>query len=411
MKILIINQYAGNKGDRAVAFFEVRELLNNEKVDKITLSTNNPSLWSLSDFQGETHKVKLIPWGWDVKNFNPKSRLDWERRRFMRLVGLPLVLNAYNKGIKLPCCLLKLFVNNDFLKSVKDSDVIISTGGHHLTTRFTQDLRGELLFDMLIAAMFKPLIFWSQTYGPFKFVNNKFERAVVKLLFNNSLYVRDLQSIEELKKLGVSNIPKSTYETVIGLENVIQDYVLPSHRKKKVGITIYNAEPRTVEEYSYYINSMAQFSDYLVKQGYIVTFFPHEMHNSVVNDRQCIKDIISRCKSKSGIGFYDEDKPTETHLKELSECQVFIGHKTHSIVFALTVGTPLLPIAYHPKTIDFLKQYDLEDSILNEKELSFESLKDKFDMIRDNMDAIGLQQRNRSREIGEVVRTDFSNLF
>lgn len=96
MEVLIINQYAGNKGDRAVAYCEIRELLKCKSISKIYLSTSSPQWWSEKDSITKSPKVSIIPWGWDVSNFSPRNRIAWEHRRFMRYIALPLVVFFYN---------------------------------------------------------------------------------------------------------------------------------------------------------------------------------------------------------------------------------------------------------------------------------------------------------------------------
>ncbi len=411
MKVLIINQYAGNKGDRAVAYLELRELLKNKKISHIYLSTNNPYWWKNDQCITQSDKIELIPWGWNVENFSPTNRFHWEYRRFMRNIALPLLVKAYNKNIRIPLWFSRIYTNSKFVDAIKTSDVIISTGGHHITTRFTPNFRSELFFDMLTASMYKKLILWSQTYGPLRFTNKQFEQACRKLINSAKIYVRDLESITELSRFGITSNINKTNETVIGLEDVVQNYVLPSKRKKIIGITIYNAESRTPKEYENYVQIMAYTADYLSTHGYKVRFFPHEIKNAVINDRKCIHDILNNTKYGENIDFVDNDLSTEEHLKELSECCMFIGHKTHSIVFALTIGTPLLAIAYHPKTKDFMKQYSLEDNIINESELSHELMIMKINHILTQIDEIGLKQREVSKMLGNKVRKDFASLI
>ena len=96
MRVLIINQYAGNKGDRAVAYFEVRELLKNKNIDQIYLSTNKPQWWTEKDSITKSEKVIIVPWGWDVATFSPRNRKSWEHRRFMKFIVLPFVVFFYN---------------------------------------------------------------------------------------------------------------------------------------------------------------------------------------------------------------------------------------------------------------------------------------------------------------------------
>jgi polysaccharide pyruvyl transferase WcaK-like protein len=107
----------------------------------------------------------------------------------------------------------------------------------------------------------------------------------------------------------------------------------------------------------------------------------------------------------------ENDFTTEQHLQEIAKCKVFLGHKTHSIVFALTVGTPLIAISYHQKTIDFLKQYNLENNIIEDHKLTLENFRLKFEDLIDSLDDIGNIQYKRSKEIAKVLDEDFKKML
>lgn len=408
MKIFIINQYAGNKGDRAVAFMEMRELLQSPRVDKIYLSTSVPSSWDEEDII-HNPKVEIVPWCWNVDGFNPRNRKDWEYRRLMQKIILPLTARLYIKGKRLPMAILKLVGSRSFIHTLKDADVVVSTGGHHLTTRFTPNMQNELLFDMLISSMYgKKFILWSQTFGPFSFTNSTFKKACEKLLNTSTVISRDESSINAIKGLAPNAHVLRTYETVMGLNNELTHYIAPSKRPKRVGITVYNAEARNNKEYEKYLSVMAMTTEYLMELGYEVIFFPHERIGAVVNDRKCIADILKLVKNPNGITIHD-DAPTKTHLKHLSECQFFIGHKTHSIVFALTMATPLIAISYHPKTSDFMKQFEVSENLIDDQKLSFENMKLKIDNLISHLDQVGEIQYRNSQKYGEIVRRDFAS--
>jgi polysaccharide pyruvyl transferase WcaK-like protein len=140
MKIMIINHCSGNKGDRAVLYYLVREL-NKYNVDSITISCSNPKLWQLKDLVSKS-KLSIVPYGWDDNTENKTSkigkRISWEKRRITRHIIYPLlaysiVNNSLFKNV------IKSFASKAFLEAIKKSDIIISTGGHHLTTRFSKN--------------------------------------------------------------------------------------------------------------------------------------------------------------------------------------------------------------------------------------------------------------------------------
>jgi len=409
--ITLINQYSGNKGYRAVCYYILRELSKYPGIS-ITLSTIDRNSWKYEKIITENN-IKLVPWCWNVENFNPGNRIQWERRRFMQHIIFPyLVQRIFIK--KMGLGFSKFFVRKDTAEAIAESDLVISSGGHHLTTRFSPNLVNEIFFDIMAASLLNSQFsLWSQTIGPLSFTKLRNYNALKEILANSiGIFIRDIESKNILKELNIH--PEKihqTFESVIGLNDIIEDYIKPSERKNKVGITIYNAEYRTASDYKEYCSVMASISDWVIDQGYKVKFFPHEIMNSVVNDRKCILDIMDLIKSKEDVSFENNDYPTDIHLKEIANCKVFIGHKTHSIIFALTVGTPLIAISYHQKTIDFLKQYSLSQNIIIDSELTLENFKNKFLTLINDLDSIGLKQFERSREIATILSRDFIRML
>ncbi len=409
MKILIINQYSGNKGDCAVAYFLLKKLLENPKVTEVTLSTSSIKLWRNSTFI-TNDKIKFIHWGWDVSNFNPHNRIQWERKRIMTHAITPCIAFLFSKGIKLPLSLLRLFTNKDFIVALKEADMVISTGGHHLTTRFSKNLKNELFFDLLVAAMHRKVVCWSQTYGPFNFSSNIMKNACIRLLDQSILFSRDEHSIEEVHKLVPHKEITKTYESVMGLHHVVGEFVPPSKREKMIGVTIYNAEKRTAEEYNTYIKTMAESVDLLITDGYTVKFFPHEKIGAVVDDRATINDIMNISHNKSTI-LIGEDNDTKEHLKEIAECCLFIGHKTHSIVFALTSATPVIAISYHSKTEDFMTQFGVHDYVIKDSELTSQTLYDKCKKALAEEDKVANLINEKGAFIDVEISKQFSSLI
>jgi len=408
--ITIINQYSGNKGDRAVCFYLLSELIKYPDL-KIFLSTNNRNNWKNESIIID-NDINLVPWAWNVEGFNPKNRLHWEKRRFFRKILFPYLINRLIKDKK-GLGFGSLFVNNEFINTINSSDIVISTGGHHLTTRFAPNLVSELFFDICTTVLLsKKIYFWSQTFGPFDFTNKNNENALIQILKSSlKIFVRDIESVNVLKNLSIDIDFYKTYETVIGLNYLISSYILPSIRKNIVGITIYNAESRSIEDYNKYCQTIAQISDWLIENSFVVKFFPHEIIDAVVDDRNCIKDIVRIINHKDQILIENRDLSTIEHLEEISKCKVFIGHKTHSIIFALTVGTPLIAISYHPKTNDFLKQYSLEMNLINESDLSLKEFKRVFDNLLSNLDFVGNKQFNDSKIIAKIISEDFKKII
>lgn len=410
MHVLVQNQYAGNKGDRAVAYFVLRALTE-AGIEKITLSTHDRNFWK-DDETIAKFKINLVPWGWNMEEFNPRSRLDWEHRRLMQKIGFPLLRNTLLSKKKIG--INKWFCSKEYLSAVEKADAIIATGGHYLTTRFAEDCVVEMVYDlMFVASMQKPYVLWSQTIGPFQFQNIQNKKAVEAILKSaKAVFIRDKNSYDACLAMGMSdNRIKTTFESVIGLNDEIKLYIPPSKRENILGITIYNAEKRSAEEYNQYVENIAKAADFAASLKMRIRFFPHEIRGAVIDDRKCIKDIIEKMETRASAEIFDEDVSTVRHLYEVSKCKACIAHKTHSVIFALTVGTPVLAISYHPKTVDFMSQYDLSKNCLPEENIAKQILIGHLKEVLDKADEIGMKQWDKSCLLGNKIRNDFSEML
>ena len=88
-----------------------------------------------------------------------------------------------------------------------------------------------------------------------------------------------------------------------------------------------------------------------------------------------------------------------------------MGHKTHSQIFSLVAGTPLLAIAYHKKTEDFMAQFTLEQYCIVDTKLSTEKLVEIFIEINQNLNQISEKQQETAFRMYEKVRNDFSKMI
>jgi polysaccharide pyruvyl transferase WcaK-like protein len=286
-------------------------------------------------------------------------------------------------------------------------------GGHHFTTLLSRDIVSSINFDACVAIQQKPLYCFSQSFGPFNFINDRNLKMTKKILNSCELiFPRERNSYKELADFGVSpNKLVMTYESVISLNRLFSTYMPVSYRKKLVGIAIYATQHREKSRYETYVNCMAKFCDYVTTKGFDIQFFPMEMKNSEPDDRPMIRQIIDKVHQKASVHILDEDLSTDEHLKAVAECQLFVGHKTHSTIFALTTGTPLIGIAYHPKTIEFMKQYGLEEYSINDSDLTTDRLSDCFDRILPNLSVIGESCFKKSRMISESIKDDFMQIL
>ncbi|MBC8469634.1 MAG: polysaccharide pyruvyl transferase family protein [Planctomycetes bacterium] len=413
MKALVINQCSTNKGDRAVLFFVLRELTRNG-IDQITVSASNPEYWEEWPDFPET-AVRIIPWGWD--NSRKKDVGFWgkvihriQKVILKRRINFPLVRNALIAG-KRPWY-LRFLVNRQFIKALREADIVISTGGHHITTMFVPDAVTPQIFDMAVALLYeKPLLLWSQSIGSFKFKSPKSRLMVQKILSGaGQIFIRDEDSAEQIKEMQVSmeHVSK-TRESVFGLCDIVKSRTKPSNRPLVMGISVYvHTRANRLKEHENNPRYFASLIDHAIEAGYKVRFFPMELQGT---DRRFIEVVINNVNKKENCEIIEGFPGTLDHINEIAQCKIFVGHKTHSQIFSLLAATPLLAIAYHKKTEDFMAQYGLEKYCITDEQISAEKLIELFDKINNNLDFINEKQEITGSKMCKQVREDFARMI
>lgn len=406
MNIFLIHQYAGNKGDRAVAYAMCNLIKSIDSSINITISTSSPELWNNEPFYSK-NGIKFVSNSWCFSEASPHCY--WQTLEKVKPYTFTILRTLYLNMGKNNIC--KCFVNPGFRKAVQDADLVLSVGGHHFTTLLSRDLVSSINYDaMAVLSLGKPLVCFSQSFGPFDFHNPKNEILTKKILSAcKKLLPRELKSADELRRMGVTNDKvKNTFESVITLNSLITDYVNPTKRDKRVGIAIYATQKREPEVHANYIKTFADTCNYLNAQGYEVRFFPMELKGTGPDDRILIKEITDKVSKPTMCKVYDEDLTTENHIKEVAKCQFFIGHKTHSTIFAMATGTPLVGVAYHVKTREFMHQFECEEYCIDDCKLSPQILQSTIGSLLSKIDIVGNLLFSRAREMSFEVRNEFN---
>lgn len=413
MNIFIINHCSTNKGDKAVLEFLLQELAASG-VKNITVSANEP-MCCLGVKPPSHLQVKYVPWGWNVarnrNTFFISRLIEKIRHKYYRLSYAMVRRHLLNDS---RIDLLNIYCNSEFFKALISADIVISTGGHHVTSILAPNAISPQTFEMALALLAgKPLFLWSQSIGPFKFFDERNRLFIKKILLRSSaIYVRDERSLNELEKLEIaSNNIRKTFESVLGFGGMIHNIDKPSVRSPVVGISIYSIKARSIIEHEMYVDSFRKVIDYITAAGYMVKFFPMQLQNEQADDRPCIEAILNSVQKPEQCSVYNDATSMLDHIKEVSKCCLFIGHKTHSVIFALVTGTPLLAIAYHPKTEDFMAQFELSANCIDDRFLEGNNIINMFDRIISQMDAISAIQLQKSAFLGKIVRRDFSEML
>lgn len=291
-KYLIVCQCATNKGDRAIAEYIISQLSSNSDIE-ITLSTTNPKLWNnLLD-----KKIRVIGTGYKSLTVGKKNRFlikvlrSIDKLLYERVI-FPSLLNR--KSHHFMC----KKISKSFITVIKQSDVVIITGGHHITSLRNRNALFSITYDIGLVSLYaKKYFLWSQTIGPLCFSDQAAQKFFSNILKQaERVYIRDNNSKNCIQEhFGeLNNIVKS-YDSVFGFGN--HSFCEYDQRMNKVGISIFNGLKKAVKTYDY----IAYILDWYAYRGYEIEFFRMEWDDKEEED---IKKVISKMKNKANITIY-----------------------------------------------------------------------------------------------------------
>ncbi len=176
-----------------------------------------------------------------------------------------------------------------------------------------------------------------------------------------------------------------------------------------MGVAVYvHTRANQLKEHEEHRRYFASLIDHAIKAGYKVRFFPMELQGT---DRHCIEAVINSVDKKENCEIVEGFPGTSDHINAVAQCKMFVGHKTHSQIFSLVAATPLLAIAYHKKTEDFMAQFGLEKYCIADAHLSAEKLIKLFDEVNNNLDSINQKEQKIGSKTCMQVKEDFARMI
>ncbi|MEW4309202.1 polysaccharide pyruvyl transferase family protein [Rossellomorea marisflavi] len=365
MKIAIVGNYGNdNNGDEAILSGLITQLgkCGIEKKD-ITVFSNNP--------------------------INTTERI--------RVKSIPLLIKNKSKLLNI--------INTIFhhWKVVGSFDAIIIGGGGLLMDLYTRDLPLYSTIGIFGKLKKKKILIYGVGVGPLRTTLGKF---LVRIISNISVAVsvRDQNSKELLNSLGINK-----EVLVIGDPAFSNDTPIYSKNKniKTIGVTAVpyfskNYWPETNKDiYDNYISGMASNIDKLT-ENYEVTikFFSTKYPEDV----EVTKDIYKKLKNTDRVELVTENmKPTEL-IKFISELDLVIGTRLHSLILAVLTETPVIGVEYHHKVRDFMNESNLLDQSVPIGELS-----EYTDLFKRKFESLSLDMR-QTEDVSSKLRKYYMDI-
>lgn len=241
------------------------------------------------------------------------------------------------------------------MKAVKRCDVLISGGGSILQDRTSKKSIWYYLLIIRYAEIKKrKVVIYANGIGPVRSkMNRKFVRRAVERA--DLVTLRDEHSAQELKNMGVENVPLHvTADTVFSGDHIMPSKEMTAAVMEKYGIP--SGRPYAVvslREWEYSSEgldrSAAEICNHIYNAyGLNIVFVAMQNPNDVG---------ISRTAS----GFMtapsyvlDEDLGLEELMSVVGNAEFVICMRLHTLIFAANMGVPSLGIIYDPKIRDYL---------------------------------------------------------
>lgn len=237
-----------------------------------------------------------------------------------------------------------------FLKAIIGADAIV-IGGGGIISRFFWPFRTIHL--RIIQALNKPTYLLSAGIGlkVGETIDSLPKENIKEWLQNmTAVSVRDIASLESLKKIGVENL-ELTGDAALSMPKL--PYV-PQKRPKVIGLNIANHGWEAQEKiFDLVVAPMVGKLKAIEKQGYSFSYLAHHKDEKVIYE-----------KLNQHLNIQYNEVTLENYSRLYSSLYCHIGMMLHSTIFSLKSNTPFLNIVYDEKNPAFLKLFCLEKNAI-----------------------------------------------
>jgi len=371
--IVVTNSHSNNRGDEAAQRSMIDILGQMLPGDRFTVLTVWPAGMQLKE---ETEVLRTFSsMNRSFPFFHLPFIIVWV---ILRLVGIRW--SFLNRKFQLFKA-LKRFVEADF--------VISSPGGPYFGDLYRSHEIGEHLLHILVAKLFrKPVMIYGMSMGPFR----RHWRNIIRRYLLNKVEVitlRDPISREYLEDLKLTKpvvvvTADSAFQSKVGigkarLAEVMAEQIGDCRGRPLVGITPTGARwnfpgvDDVGQVMADYERTIGAAIDHVVeKYNAIVVFFPQLYGRS--SDMGLIESIIEQTQSRESIRVLSNKLDSDIQQAVISQMDLMIGNRYHSVIFALKSFVPTVCIAYEHKSAAVMQEVGMAECLIDIKYLSSDSL-------------------------------------
>ena len=229
---------------------------------------------------------------------------------------------------------------------------------------------------------------------------------------------RDAYSGRCAEEFGVKDIDGIFPDLAFAYQRKTFDARGKSHGRKIVGVSLFpHCDPRYWPEaddlrYSRYVEEMAQFSCYLLENGYQVHFFPTQIRSDVL----VIEDVIEIIKPRLKPSLWEQVKQVccdeiDELMNEIAQLDVAVVTRYHGLIMSFMESTPVIAVANHQKMFDIMNSVDLGKYALDIDKVTRDELIEAFTRLIGEKEAIVESLQGKVMANRNELMKMYDNLF
>lgn len=189
--------------------------------------------------------------------------------------------------------------------------------------------------------------------------------VLLSMLLADEISVRDglsLQSVIPIMKLkNIKLVTDPGYSirpiSIKRVKEILRKEDIKTSNHRVIGISVKRVKSNITN--SKIIFELVKVIDWIVaKRNYTVLLIPfcNDRIQYTEKDLEFSLEILSKIKEQSCVFCLKNYYTPQEIAGVMKLCNVFIGMRYHSLVFAHSLGIPLIPISYEEKCLDYIKK-------------------------------------------------------
>ena len=289
-------------------------------------------------------------------------------------------------------------------------DAVVFSGGHSFTTMnglgFVFSHCVGLYFGKVLG---KKTMVYSHTIGPFdgkfKWILKPLSMFVLKR--TDLITVREKDSLKYCKDCHAVLTAEAVFAMPTDMslaKDVAELKKLKIKGKPIIGLTIHHIYYKYFFTKEEYIHHMVDILNMVtIKYDCNVLLIPMETKMAGrYNDRDLAHEMKKQMTKPEHFEIIDGDYLPAVSASIIANTDMFIGTKTHSIVYGLKSEVPTLCIAYQQKANEFMDMYGCLQNSINLKDLNVVSFERIFDRMLNNLEEIRSVQRENNIKVRDL---------